>query len=681
MTRATISPRPDAQRSASAGQLSTRWIWLLPLAIATGLFGGLAIAGSWWAGPAPGASDPGPIVGWGLPISRALAISSATLTVGWLLTGALLAPSGRNGILSRIGRRDVQRAGWAALAWWIAATATMLFNHAMMVGLPLHDALDPGVLGTYLFAVDTNTAFFIASVCGAIVAAATPWVSRTGSALTLLVVATAGVVVPSVTGHSHGLGDHGLAITSGLVHAAAAAAWLGSLVAVAWHVLRRDPGQRTMFPRFTTLVTIALVALAASGAGSAYARVEQPGDLFTTGYGWLVVVKIALLAVLAYVAVHARRAVATAPSSPVRSLRIWRWLVAEAVLLGAAVGVAVALTRTPNTRIPVPLASPQEEMLGFPFPPPPTVSSVLGGWHPEPFWLVVCCVGLLGYGWGVATLLRRGDRWPWGRTVSWVIGMLLIVWATSGLIAAYSVVSLSLHMLQHMILAMLAPVFLVLGAPITLALRAIRPNRTGDRGPREWILWGLHQPAARFITHPAAVLGISVLSVYVLYFTGLFPALMSNHLGHLAMQIHFVASGYLFYWVLIGIDPTARQNPYWLKLIVLLLSLALHAFFGIALMMMTEPLGQEWYGLIQPPWLTDPAADTYTAGGIAWALAEIPTLIVMVALSIQWARSDERLARRIDRAADRDGDAELRAYNARLARMAQRDAELETDNR
>ena len=647
---------------------------MLPLAIAAGLFGGLAVAGSWWQGPAPGAADPGAVVGWGLPLVRVLAVGAGTLTVGWLVTAAFLAPQGRGGMLSRIGRRDIQRAGWASLVWWAAATATMLFNHAMMVGLPLRDALDPGVLTTYLFAVDTHVAFFVTSICAALIAAAAPWVSRSGPATVLLVVAAIGVVAPAVTGHSHGLGDHGLAIASGLVHAAAAAAWLGSLVAVAWHLLRDDAGQRSLIPRFGRLATVAVVALAASGAGAAYARVEQPGDLFSSGYGYLVVLKIALLAALAYVVAASRRAVAAAPNDASRSLRMWRWLVAEGVLLGAASGVAVALTRPPNTRIPIPLASPGEELLGFAFPPSPTVASVLGGWHPDPFWLLVCALLLGGYLWGLITLRRRGTPWPLGRTVSWVLGVLVLAWATNGLIAAYSIVTVSLHMLQHMVLAMLVPVLLVLGAPITMALRAFRPSRSGDRGPREWVLWGLHSPLARLVTNPFYILAVSVLSLYGLYFTGLFPALMSNHLGHLAMQIHFVLSGYLFYWVIIGIDPTARPTPYWLKMIILLVSLALHGFFGVALMMMVDPIAQGWFGPIAPPWLTDPGYDTYVAGGIAWALGELPTLIVMVALSIQWARSDDRTARRLDRAADRDGDAELRAYNERLHRMAERSA-------
>jgi putative copper resistance protein D len=650
-------------------------MWLLPVSIAAGLFGGLGLAGSAWSGPAPGATDPGQFVGWLLPVARATAVAAATLTAGWLISAVFLAPQGRGGMLSRVGRSDLKRAGWAALAWCLAALATLLANHAMTVGLPFREALRPGTLSTYLFAVDTNVAFFVAAVAAAIVAASVPWVARTGAAIWLLAAAAIGIAAPAVTGHSHGLGDHGLAITSGLVHSLAAAAWLGSLVAVAWHVLRRDPGQRRILPRFSTLVTICLVALAASGAGSAYARVERVGDLFSSGYGALVLLKIVLLALLAWVAVLARRSLAQAGSAAGRSARMWRWLVVEGMLLGSAIGVAVALTRTPNTRIPVPLPSSREELIGFVFPPEPTLGSVVGGWHPEPFWIVVCGLLLTGYAWGVVVLRRRGDAWGWGRTVSWVIGNAFILWATCGQIAAYSVVSVSLHMLQHMILGMFAPVFLVMGAPLTLALRAIRPSRSGDRGPREWLLWTLHTPVSKLVTHPAYVLAVSVLSLYGLYFTGLFPALMGNHLGHLAMQIHFVVSGYLFYWILIGVDPAARQIPHWLKMIILLLSMSLHAFFGIAIMMMKEPLGAAWFGLVQPPWLADLVRDTYTAGGIAWALGEIPTLIVMVVLSIQWARSDDRLARRLDRAADRDGDADLRAYNEQLARLAARDAQ------
>jgi putative copper resistance protein D len=646
-------------------------------AVLAGLLAGLAIGGSWWDGPAPGAGDPGPVVGWGLPLARTAAVLAGAATFGWLLSAAFLAPQGRGGLLSKVGRADVRRAAVASAGWFVAAVTTMLCNHAMTVALPLHEALAPSVLATYLFAVDTTVALAVTAVSALVVVLLAPVTSRTGGAVSLAAVAALGVVAPAVAGHSHGLGDHGLAIASGLGHSLAAAAWVGTLLATAVHVLRRDPGVRRMLPRYGVLAESSLVVLAASGAGAAYARVEQVGDLATTSYGRLVVAKIVVLLALALLVRRVRRrflAAGAAAGTAAGRGRAWRWLFAEGLLLAVGAGLAVALTRTPNTRIPVPLGSPAEEVLGFPFPPPPTAATVLFGWHPDPFWIVVVLAGVAGYLWGLRTLLRRGDRWPVGRTVAWMVGLFFLGWATNGEIAAYAQVSVALHMLQHMVIAMLAPVFLVLGAPVTLALRALRPSRTPDRGPREWLLWALHGRVTHVVTHPVYLFVVAVLGVFVLYLTPLFPWLMSNHLGHLLMQIHFLVSGYLFYWVIIGIDPQTREVPHWAKMILLLASLAIHGLFGMIVMMMTEPLGAAWYSQVQPPWLIDPQYDTYVAGGIAWALGELPTLIVLVALSVQWARSDERLQRRLDRAADRDGDADLKAYNARLARLAERDA-------
>jgi cytochrome c oxidase assembly factor CtaG len=103
-------------------------------------------------------------------------------------------------------------------------------------------------------------------------------------------------------------------------------------------------------------------------------------------------------------------------------------------------------------------------------------------------------------------------------------------------------------------------------------------------------------------------------------------------------------------------------------------SLVIHSFFAVPMMMTEVPMVPEWYAVVRPAWLTDLMADTHNAGAIAWGFGEIPTLVVAIVLGFQWARSDEREARRMDRRADLDGDAELNAYNARLARMNAADA-------
>ncbi len=288
-------------------------------------------------------------------------------------------------------------------------------------------------------------------------------------------------------------------------------------------------------------------------------------------------------------------------------------------------------------------------------------------------WLTVSAIAIGAYVVGVVVLRRRGDAWPVGRLVAWVLGWLVVVWATCAGVAWYAPVSFSLHMLSHMALAMMGPILMVLGGPVTLSLRAIRPAAGGQRGPREWITWALHTPVTRFLTHPAYVLFTYTVGLYGLYYTGLYAYLMQSHLGHLAMQVHFLMAGYLFFWVVIGIDPGPRRLPYSARLLLLLASLVIHTFFAVPMMLTETPMGAEWYALVQPPWLTDPVADTNLAGGLAWGLGELPTLVVAVVLGIQWARSDEKEARRSDRRADQDGDAELTAYNARLARLHEAD--------
>jgi putative copper resistance protein D len=221
---------------------------------------------------------------------------------------------------------------------------------------------------------------------------------------------------------------------------------------------------------------------------------------------------------------------------------------------------------------------------------------------------------------------------------------------------------------------MIAPIFIVLSTPITLALRALPAQKTSDhRSIREWILALLHSSYSKLITHPLMVLAIFTFGLYGMYFTPLFATLMGSHTGHIFMELHFLISGILFSYVVIGADPSPRKVPYWQRLMIVLVGLSLHAFFAIALMQSSEPIGVDWYIQVQPPWITDLLADTTAGGSIAWALGEIPTFLLLVIVAVMWSRDDTRLAKQLDRAADRDGDADLKAYNAELSALNTRD--------
>ncbi|MFI9583356.1 cytochrome c oxidase assembly protein [Streptomyces sp. NPDC052236] len=293
-------------------------------------------------------------------------------------------------------------------------------------------------------------------------------------------------------------------------------------------------------------------------------------------------------------------------------------------------------------------------------------------YSPDPYFLIGCLLGLGLYGWGVVRLRRRGDSWPVSRTVLFTVGVLTIALVTCTGLNDYGMVMFSVHMVQHMVISMVSPILLLLGAPVTLALRALPvAARRGSKGPREVLLALLHSRYLRIVTHPAFTIPLFIASLYALYFTPLFDFLMESTVGHAAMMTHFLAVGLVFFWPIMGVDPGPHRPGYVMRMLELFAGMPFHAFFGIALMMATEPMIKAYEN---PPASLgiDALSDQNAAGGIAWAFSEIPSVLVLIALVFQWYRSDQRQARRLDRAADRDGDKELAAYNAYLASLQAR---------
>ncbi|MDH6432547.1 putative membrane protein [Streptomyces sp. SAI-144] len=289
-------------------------------------------------------------------------------------------------------------------------------------------------------------------------------------------------------------------------------------------------------------------------------------------------------------------------------------------------------------------------------------------WSADPFFLVACLLALGLYTWGVVRLRRRGDAWSVGRTVSYVAGVLSIALMMCTGLNDYGMVMFSVHMVQHMVISMLSPILILLGAPVTLALRALPVAGKGRKGPRELLLAVLHSRYMRIITHPAFTIPLFIASLYALYFTPIFDFLMGSKTGHIAMMVHFLAVGVVFFWPIIGVDPGPQRPGYLMRMLELFAGMPFHAFFGIALMMASEPMVETFKN---PPASLgiDALSDQNYAGGIAWAFSEIPSVLVLIALLFQWYGSEQRQAKRTDRAADRDGDRDLEAYNAYLASL------------
>lgn len=643
-----------------------------------------SVTGTHWAPSPDGLPDAGRLVVDGLTVLRLITLLSGGLCAGFLLSGFALDTTATVQRLGAAGRRDLRRAAVAAGIWALAGGGYGLLALADVLGLPLSQVSNYGVIRTYAWDVETTRAAWIAAWLAVALALALPRTRGISAAGGWFLVAATACGIPSLAGHAAGLGSHALALIAGFAHTASALVWAGAVVALGVHAVSGTPDLRQRMVRFGFVAVTCLALLAVSGVASAATRMDSLAQLWGTSYGRMILAKSLLLGAALLAALMNRRwarlkgiSITSEGVGP-RGMRPVLGLLAEAAALGGTLGLAVILARSAFPRVAEDLPSLGETLIGYRYPPAPTVRNVLLGWHPDWVWLTAVGAGLVLYLGAVVQLRRRGDRWPIGRTASWGSGLAVIVWATSAGIGVYAPVSFALHMLAHMALAMFAPVFLVLGAPMTLALRVLAAagaRAGGGRGPREWLLWGLHSPLSRFVTHPLYVLFIYTVGLYGLYYTPAYGWLMGSHLGHLYMQVHFLAAGYLFYWVVIGVDPTPRRLPYSARLILLMASLVIHTFFAVPMMMAASPMIADWYAVVHPPWLSDQLADTHVAGGIAWGLGEIPTLVVAVALSVQWARSDDRAARRADRRADLDEDAELRAYNARLARLDEADRE------
>lgn len=285
-------------------------------------------------------------------------------------------------------------------------------------------------------------------------------------------------------------------------------------------------------------------------------------------------------------------------------------------------------------------------------------------------WLTVALVLAACYLAGARRLRGRGDRWPVERTVSWLLGCVTIVAMTSGEVARLGAVRLSWHMVQHMVLSMIVPLLLAFAAPVTLALRAL-PSTGPLRSVRACVLRALHAPLGRALVHPAVGIGVFVVSLYGLYFSPLLDVLMSSHAGHQLMLMHFLVSGSVLFFALLAADPTSFSNRPGVRLLLLVLTMPLHAFFGVIVMGTPMPLSAHFAATTAALGI-DPVADQHVAGGFAWAFGEIPALAAILIIFVQWLRQDRRAAARHDRLADRTGDAELAAYNERLAALSRR---------
>jgi len=543
----------------------------------------------------------------------------------------------------------------SSVIWVLSAMVMVVVQAASSAGLPVIRLVRSAAMSDAVLASEMSRAWIAVTAAAVVVAVGSRLSVRWVAQFLLLVPALIGVVALPVSGNAGQGPDHDYATSAAIVFAVAVAALTGMTVAAAVN----PPAERIAR---RVLVVRTLCGGVALGYGVVLlSTLTDPGDLVATSYGRAGVAAGGLLA-LAWLA-----GVVTVGASRAR----------DAVGALAVIGVS-ALTASMATQIAPRLFTHRltlwDILLGYTLPGPPSVSRILSVWRFDPFIGVGAVVLAVVYTLGFLRLRRRGDGWPIGRLVAWLAGCLAMLVTSSSGVKAYGSAMFSVHMAEHMTMNMFIPVLLVLGGPVTLALRACKPAGEGESpGPREWILWLVHSRVTAVSSHPVTAFVLFVASLYAVYFTPLFATLVRYHWGHELMSVHFLLVGYLFFWGIIGIDPGPRRLPFLGRLGLLFAVMPFHAFFGIATMTTTSIIGGQFYRSLAWPWVPSLEADQHLGGALAWGSSELPLLLVVVALVAQWAREDRRAASRSDRHADSsygDGDGELDAYNAMLRELS-----------
>lgn len=635
---------------------------------------------------APILGDPGALVRWGLPVSSVLTELAGSVTLGALvLAGAVLPWAGRAGgqrggvVLGRAWPAALRVAAVAAAAWTLIGVVHLVLTYANVAGRPLADVLSGDELGVFVTQVSLGRILGVGVLVAALVANLALLVrTPTGVAWTGLLVVVA-LWQQGQTGHAAGTTSHDLATQAMVLHLVGAAVWIGGLAALVVLAPRLGDDAVPAVARYSRVAGWCLVGVGVSGLINAAVRLGGWSGFGTT-WGLLVLAKAAIFAVLGLLGLLHRRRTVRELARGGRAWLFWRLALVELAVMGAVSGVAVALGSTaPPDPGEVPVErTPAYLVTGHVLPPEPTMLRWFTQWRPDVLMACAAVAGLVVYLRWVLRLRRRGDAWPVLRTVSWVAGMVVFGWTTSGGPAVYGHMLFSAHMVQHMVLAMVVPIFVVLAAPVTLALRALPARRAGlrgddSRGPREWLLVLVHSRWARFLANPIVAAVNFAGSMIAFYYTDVFAWALADPVGHLVMVVHFSVVGYLFANALVGIDPGPTRPAYPMRLVLLFATMGFHAFFGVSLMSGDALLVADWFGLLGRPWGASAIRDQQVGGSIAWGIGELPTLALAIAVAVAWARDDERAARRRDRRVDRDGDTELDEYNAMLARLARDD--------
>lgn len=663
------------QQDGTAARGHVPGLWLSWMAV------GLALASAFFVAnlltvlpPLPGRPSADPFTGLVSVFGDLVGRLAGLATLGGLAAIAAFTRAGADHELTDVTRRIASWTGRAGQLWLVDSLVMTAANPAFVAGESLAAVLRPD--GWWFFLTATPSALaWLVSALAALAATILAYTAKrapgfaicwlAGALATVFVAVTGNVSV----GHDHDwatdaqgiAGLAGVVLGSGAV-AVLLAALAGSELQVA--AVRRY--HRTVLPLIALLAAGYAVVAWQQLAG--YSPFEVPAGLpYLVGAACLLVIGVNWI----HRQLRLREAGAEGTSGPQRRSGLGG-VVRDVAALVIATAAITAVTHIPPPRFDIP-QSLQINYLGYEVDIPATMERLAGLGRPNLLWVFLCATAIGTYLWGVVRVHRAGGRWPVTRLVSWLAGWgLMLYLAVSGL-WMYSTAVFSWHMLVHMTVNMMVPLLVVLGGPIGLLTAATGEAGTSELpGPAD-LLDGLDANRfVRFVLSPPVLWVNYIGSLFLVYFTPLFPWMMRYHWAHQLMLLHFMLAGFLFFNLLVGPDRSARQLPPLVRFAILLSVMPFHAIFAVGIMMARSVIGEQFYEALDVSWVPSLLADQDIAGQITWFTGEIPAFIAVAVLAAQWFRSDSREAAQLDREADLGAD-EMDAYNDLLAELAERD--------
>lgn len=597
------------------------------------------------------------------PLSKGLIQLLGVLSIGLLVAIAFL-DKDIKGEVTNLGL--IKKIKLFLIFWFVSLVLFILIQIAYLLEQPFFTSFDLTVIRSYLTQTSIGKSYLI-QFAGILLLLVLPLRKILISYLAIFI-ALGSLVSPVFQSHGSASGNHGLAIGALVIHVIAISFWVGGI----FGLTQLSKEQKIIaLPRFSEIALWSAISVALSGAANAFTRLDS-FSAWQSKYGAVTILKIFLTVILiGFGAIHRRWIIASDIPS------VFRLITAEiAIMFGTIfVGSWLSTISPPEREI---VLTPGLIVTGIEMPPEPSLSRILFSYEIDGLTLGLLIFVVALYIKGVIILSKRGVKWPIGRTLAFAAGISAVDFATSGGLGLYSHFSFSAHMSAHMVIGMIAPIGIVLGAPITLALRTLPIGRdTQEQGVRGSFIALLHSKLGRFYTNPIVALAIFDGSLFALYFTPLFGNLMQGHAGHFVMSIHFLLAGILFFQILIGIDPMPQKVPHLVKIIIIFAAMSIHAFFSISIMSASTLIDGGYFAQLGRPWATDLLADQKLGGSIGWAMGEIPILLALLATFIQWSRADKKQANRIDRASDRAAamgeDDELAQYNRYLSELNKKD--------